>query len=106
MPERLLGRIIKVSSNTADLVLDPFAGSGTTLVVAKKLGRRWLGFELSKKYAGQVNERLADVAEGDRLDGPEDPVISAPSTAKGKKRRKKDTSPDLFTCPVCSKPTA
>ena len=39
MPEQLLGRIIRVSSNPGDIVLDPFAGSGTTLAVAKKLGR-------------------------------------------------------------------
>ena len=39
MPEQLLGRIIRVSSNPGDVVLDPFAGSGTTLAVAKKLGR-------------------------------------------------------------------
>jgi site-specific DNA-methyltransferase (adenine-specific) len=85
MPEQLLGRIIKVSSNPEELVLDPFAGSGTTLVVAKKLGRRWLGFELSKKYANQVLARLGSVAVGDPLDGAEDPVTSAPSTAEGKK---------------------
>lgn len=40
MPEQLLGRIIKVCSNPGDVVLDPFAGSGTTLVGAKKLGRK------------------------------------------------------------------
>src|SRR5438874_9437822 len=37
-----------VSSNPGDVVLDPFAGSGTTLVVAKKLGRRWIGFEIGR----------------------------------------------------------
>src|SRR5204862_8221084 len=42
MPEQLLGRIIRVSSNPGDVVLDPFSGSGTTLVVAKKLGRQWI----------------------------------------------------------------
>jgi DNA modification methylase len=86
MPEQLLGRIIKACSHPGDLVLDPFAGSGTSLVVAKKLGRRWLGFELSKNYVKKTNARLAAVTEGDPLIGPEDPKTSAPSTAAGKKR--------------------
>jgi DNA modification methylase len=85
MPEQLLGRIIKVSSNAGDLVLDPFSGSGTTLAVAKKLARRWLGFELSKSYADQALARLETSAAGDSLIGPEDPVSSAPSTAEGKR---------------------
>src|SRR4029079_6726069 len=54
MPERLLGRIISACSNAGDVLLDPFAGSGTSLVVAKKLGRQFLGFELSAEYAAQV----------------------------------------------------
>jgi DNA modification methylase len=58
MPEALLERIVRVSSNPGDLVLDPFAGSGTTLAVAKRLGRRYLGIELSEKYAEQVRRRL------------------------------------------------
>jgi site-specific DNA-methyltransferase (adenine-specific) len=87
MPEQLLGRIIRVSSNPVDLVLDPFAGSGTTLVVAKKLGRRWLGFELSKNYAAKAQTRLGACKESDPLDGPEDPLTSAPTTANGKRRR-------------------
>lgn len=103
MPEQVLGRIIKVSSNPGELVLDPFSGSGTTLAVAKKLGRRWLGFELSKNYAEKVRKRLETIGEGEPLVGPVDPLVSAPSTAqgrklengtgKGKKRNKPERSP-------------
>ena len=88
MPEQLLGRIIRVSSNEDDLVFDPFVGSGTSLVAAKKLNRHWLGFELSKEYATQARARLKRAKPGDPLDGPEDPVISAPRTPKKKKKRR------------------
>lgn len=60
MPEALMTRIIAVSSNQDDIVLDPFAGSGTTLVVAKRLGRRWLGYELSPEYAAGANLRISN----------------------------------------------
>jgi hypothetical protein len=85
MPEQLLGRIIRVSSNVGDIVLDPFAGSGTTLAVAKKLGRRWIGCELSEEYTRAATERLTAIQEGALLDGPADPIASAPSTANGRK---------------------
>src|SRR5947199_203857 len=58
MPERLLGRIVSACSNPGEVVLDPFGGSGTTLVVAKKLDRRYLGFELSPEYAARIQARL------------------------------------------------
>lgn len=86
MPEQLLGRIIRVSSNPRDLVLDPFSGSGTTLAVAKKLGRQWIGFELSEEYGQRIGERLAKVQPGDELTGPANPVESAPATSRGKKQ--------------------
>jgi site-specific DNA-methyltransferase (adenine-specific) len=85
MPEQLLGRIIRACSNPNDLVLDPFAGSGTTLVVAKKLARKFIGFELSENYAKQVQLRLSAISVGDPLAGAEDPKVSAPTTVKGKK---------------------
>lgn len=85
MPERLLGRILAVSSNPGDLVLDPFAGSGSTLIVAKKLGRRFLGFELSENYARRIEERLAATSAGQPLDGAEDPLRSVPETARGRR---------------------
>ncbi|MDR0609452.1 MAG: site-specific DNA-methyltransferase [Planctomycetaceae bacterium] len=58
MPESILERIITVSSPPNGIVLDPFLGSGTTVVVAKKLGRTFLGFELSKEYWEQCQTRL------------------------------------------------
>jgi DNA modification methylase len=85
MPEQLLGRIIKSCSNPGETVLDPFGGSGTTLAVAKKLGRRFIGFELSENYAGMIQKRLDETKVGDLLSGAEEPKVSAPSTAKGRK---------------------
>ncbi|MGE0607486.1 MAG: site-specific DNA-methyltransferase [Pirellulales bacterium] len=84
MPEQLLGRIIRASSNEGDLVLDPFGGSATTLCVAKKLNRRWLGFELSKDYAAKANARVDAATVGAELSGSAEPQYSAPPTAQGK----------------------
>jgi DNA modification methylase len=58
MPVAVLERIVRVSSNPGDLVLDPFSGSGTTLAAAKKWGRDYLGIELSENYAEQSRDRL------------------------------------------------
>ena len=85
MPEQLLARIIRVSSNEDELVLDPFGGSGTTLVVAKKLARRFLGFELSKQYTEKIQQRLKRIRAGDPLDGAPEPLVSAPSTVNGRR---------------------
>lgn len=86
MPEQLLGRIIKVCSNPGELVLDPFGGSGTTLVVAKKLARRFIGFELSANYAAQIQARLNQAAVGDALAGSDQPLTSAPPTGCRKRK--------------------
>jgi len=61
LPEKLLERIVKVSSSAGDLVFDPFAGSGTTLAVASRLGRRWLGCELSEQYREMALQRIRQV---------------------------------------------
>lgn len=58
MPVAILERIVKVASNPGDLVLDPFAGSGTTLAAAKRCGRDYLGVELSPSYAEAIAKRL------------------------------------------------
>jgi site-specific DNA-methyltransferase (adenine-specific) len=91
MPEQLLGRIIKACSNPSETVLDPFGGSGTTLVVAKKLNRKFIGFELSKNYAKQIQTRLNAAKPNDPLSGAESPMTTTPQTANG--RRRKDYTP-------------
>ena len=58
-PEALLHRIILASSHASDVVLDPFLGSGTTAVVAKRLGRSFIGIERDNAYADAAKTRLA-----------------------------------------------
>ena len=77
MPEQLLGRIVRACSRPGEVVLDPFAGSGTTLAVAKKLGRRYLGFDISPSYVEQARRRLEGIAVGDALEGGEEPRVAA-----------------------------
>jgi adenine specific DNA methylase Mod len=60
-PEALLKRIILASSNPGDIVADFFCGSGTTLAVAEKLGRRWIGCDLSKFAIHVTRKRLLDI---------------------------------------------
>jgi site-specific DNA-methyltransferase (adenine-specific) len=95
MPELLLGRIINVCSKAGETVLDPFGGSGTTLAVAKKLDRRFIGFELSKNYAKQIQARLEAAKVGDSLSAPVNSRTKAPPTARGK-RRKDISLPAVF----------
>lgn len=58
MPENLLERIIKTSSNVNDIVLDPFGGTGTTAMVSKILKRKYITIELSEKYFIAIKKRL------------------------------------------------
>jgi site-specific DNA-methyltransferase (adenine-specific) len=58
MPENLLKRIISVSSNAGDFVLDPFCGSGTTPAAALQLSRRYAGIEISREYVNKAKKRL------------------------------------------------
>jgi DNA modification methylase len=60
-PEKLLERIIKASSNSGDLVADFFCGSGTTLAVAEKLGRKWIGSDLGKFSIHTTRKRMISV---------------------------------------------
>ncbi|MBN1805227.1 MAG: site-specific DNA-methyltransferase [Sedimentisphaerales bacterium] len=60
-PEELLRKLLLASSNEGDIVLDPFSGSGTTLVVAEQLNRNWLGCELSHEYNKWAIGRIESV---------------------------------------------
>jgi site-specific DNA-methyltransferase (adenine-specific) len=57
-PETLLERIISIGSKEGDLILDPFMGSGTTGVVAKRLNRNFIGIEINKEYFQIAKDRI------------------------------------------------
>ena len=62
-PEALVERVVEASSNPGDLVLDCFAGSGTTAAVAEKLGRRWIAADIGRFAIQTTRKRLLDIAE-------------------------------------------
>lgn len=64
-PEALLHRVIMSSTNTGDVVLDPFFGTGTTGAVAKKLGRDFIGIERESEYIAHAQERIKAIKAGD-----------------------------------------
>jgi adenine-specific DNA-methyltransferase len=64
-PERLIKRILEISTNLGDLVLDSFAGSGTTGAVAQKMGRKWIMVELGEHCDTHILPRLHKVIDGD-----------------------------------------
>lgn len=67
-PEELLRKLVLASSNPDDLVIDPFSGSGTTLVVAEQLGRRWAGCDSMKEYNEWAISRLDRVVRRSIVD--------------------------------------
>jgi len=64
-PEALLHRVIMSSTNTGDVILDPFFGTGTTGAVAKKLGRDFIGIERESEYIAHAQERIKSIKTGD-----------------------------------------
>ncbi len=65
-PERLIQRVINISTKPGDLVLDSFLGSGTTAAVAHKMGRRWIGVELGEHAYTHCAVRMKKVIEGEQ----------------------------------------
>ena len=96
-PEKLLAKIILASSQPKSLVFDPFLGSGTTAVVAKKLDRDFLGIEMDEAYACLALKRL-EIADSDRsIQGYADGVFWERNTLQGMRPtyRSKDQPKDL-----------
>lgn len=76
-PEKLMAKLILASSNEGDVIFDPFLGSGTTSVTAKKLGRKYIGIEREKEYAAIAEKRL-EMADSDKsIQGFEDGIFKA-----------------------------
>jgi site-specific DNA-methyltransferase (adenine-specific) len=92
LPEALLERIIKLSSHRNDVVFDPFVGSGTTLAVAARLGRRWTGCELSPDYAKKATER---VKHAEKTGTPLVATMAQKGMEKPKKKPEPHRSPHL-----------
>ena len=59
MPMTLARRCIQITSRPGDVVMDPYAGSGTTLLAAQELGRSWVGIELKPEYVELIERRIA-----------------------------------------------
>lgn len=97
-PEKLLAKVILASSQPGDMIFDPFLGSGTTSVVAKKLGRKYAGVELDEYYSCLAEKRL-EVAEQDKsIQGYFDGVFWERNTLKDMKNRhgRKSNNTDQF----------
>ena len=67
LPIHLLERIILMSTDEGDTVLDPFLGTGTTAIAAKRLGRRYIGFELDQTYATIVHDKVKQQVSNSRI---------------------------------------
>jgi site-specific DNA-methyltransferase (adenine-specific) len=91
-PEKLVAKLVLASSSPGDLVLDPFLGSGTTAVVARKLGRRFVGIEADPEHCLAALRRLELAARDKRIQGYEDGVFwernSGPSSSPTAKTAK------------------
>lgn len=88
-PEKLLAKIILASTNEGNFVFDPFAGSGTTAVVAKKLNRKYCGVELDEYYCCIAGKRLEIANHDNSIQGYEDGVFWERNTLNKIKKRLK-----------------
>lgn len=87
-PEKLIAKLILASSNKGDFVLDPFLGSGTTSVTAKKLGRNYVGIELDPTYCAWTEKRLENADTNPDIQGYTDGVFWERNTLGEQKKAK------------------
>ncbi|MEN6357453.1 MAG: site-specific DNA-methyltransferase [Armatimonadota bacterium] len=93
--EKLIAKLMLASSNPGDFVFDPFLGSGTTSVVARKLGRRYLGIEIDEQYCLWAEYRI-DLAERDNsIQGYRDGVFWERNSALAVRKEPVDEQPSL-----------
>lgn len=100
MPEAVLERIVNVSSNPGDLVLDPFSGSGTTMVVAAQLEREYFGLDISEDCVANAVQQIEDTLAGKRktTEISENPIEKrAGRKVGGKRETTKKTATDTQT---------
>ena len=86
-PEKLLAKIILASSNEGDIIFDPFIGSGTTAVVAKKMNRNFCGVELDEKFAAISLKRLKIAETNNSIQGFQDGVFWERNSWSDKKKQ-------------------
>lgn len=87
-PEKLLAKLILASSNPGDIILDPFLGSGSTSVTAKKLGRHFVGIEQNEQYCVWTEKRLEMAEQDASIQGYTDGVFWERNTGVLQKRAK------------------
>ncbi len=89
-PEALLERIIRASSNEGDVVLDPFCGCGTAIAAAHKLGRKWIGIDITHLSIALQKYRLQDMFE--LVSGADYAVIGEPATVDAARELARDSA--------------
>jgi site-specific DNA-methyltransferase (adenine-specific) len=85
-----MAKLVLASSNPGDMVLDPFLGSGTSAVVAKKLGRQYCGIELDERYALLAEKRLLLAESDGTVHGYRDGVFWERNTLNARNGRSSD----------------
>ena len=88
-PEKLIAKLILASSNSGDVVFDPFLGSGTTAVVAKKLGRRYIGIEREGEYCALAQKRLELASVDQSIQGYTNGVFWERNTLASQQKQRK-----------------